>query len=377
MDDQLGWAKPFIAMYANSPIATLILDRTLEIQWENKAAKSGDSLIRQLNWDDCLIRAKQNGLLTCLHQRKPFTLANPLLFRPPVHFIFQPQTDKEGLLQGVLVHIFQDTNVSSPEWKESMYQPANVYNNQFRMPLSQIFSVLNLLQIEYQKDETLQKYLGNINWYCYRILRTVVNFSMDNRIQSGQLKPKMQAGDLCRFVQVLCKDTKELVRNAGYQFFYEVPSIPFITLYDGDLLSCAICNLISNACKFTNPESSHITLKMTVWEKQVTITITDNGSGIKPQVLKRAFERFYSFDPQTGAPCGDGLGLFICRFLLQLHHGTLAFQTKEGEGTTAALTLPMIKPSGDAVFCDAPISLTRDRFSNLYVILSDAIPPDI
>ena len=187
----------------------------------------------------------------------------------------------------------------------------------------------------------------------------------------------MQAGDLCRFVQVLCKDTKELVQNAGYQFFYEVPSIPFITLYDGDLLLCAICNLISNACKFTNPESSHITLKMTVWEKQVTITITDNGSGIKPQVLKRAFERFYSFDPQTGAPCGDGLGLFICRFLLQLHHGTLAFQTKEGEGTTAALTLPMIKPSGDAVFCDAPISLTRDRFSNLYVILSDAIPPDI
>ena len=37
----------------------------------------------------------------------------------------------------------------------------------------------------------------------------------------------------------------------------------------------------------------------------------------------------------------------------------------------------LIKPSGDAVFCDAPISLTRDRFSNLYVILSDAIPPAI
>ena len=87
MDDQLGWAKPFIAMYANSPIATLILDRTLEIQWENKAAKSGDSLIRQLNWDDCLIRAKQNGLLTCLHQGKPFTLANPLLA-----FLFLPQS---------------------------------------------------------------------------------------------------------------------------------------------------------------------------------------------------------------------------------------------------------------------------------------------
>ena len=332
MDDQLGWAKPFIAMYANSPIATLILDRTLEIQWENKAAKSGDSLIRQLNWDDCLIRAKQNGLLTCLHQGKPFTLANPLLFRPPVHFIFQPQTDKEGLLQGVLVHIFQDTNVSSPEWKESMYQPANVYNNQFRMPLSQIFSVLNLLQIEYQKDETLQKYLGNINWYCYRILRTVVNFSMDNRIQSGQLKPKMQAGDLCRFVQVLCKDTKELVQNAGYQFFYEVPSIPFITLYDGDLLSCAICNLISNACKFTNPESSHITLKMTVWEKQVTITITDNGSGIKPQVLKRALSGFIRLIRKQGRPVATGWAFLSVAFFYSCIMERLPFKRKKGKG---------------------------------------------
>ena len=68
MNDHPGWAKPFIAMYANSPIVTLILDDTLEIRWENKAAKRGGSLIRQLNWDDCLVRAKQNGLLPCLQE---------------------------------------------------------------------------------------------------------------------------------------------------------------------------------------------------------------------------------------------------------------------------------------------------------------------
>lgn len=171
-----------------------------------------------------------------MHQGKPFTLANPLLFRPPVHFIFQPQTDKEGLLQGVLVHIFQDTNVSSPEWKESMYQPANVYNNQFRMPLSQIFSVLNLLQIEYQKDETLQKYLGNINWYCYRILRTVVNFSMDNRIQSGQLKPKMQAGDLVPLrYKFFARIPKNLYKMQATNFFMKFPVSPLL------LCMMAIC----------------------------------------------------------------------------------------------------------------------------------------
>ena len=164
MNDHPGWAKPFIAMYANSPIVTLILDDTLEIRWENKAAKRGGSLIRQLNWDDCLVRAKQNGLLPCLQEGKPFALADPLLFHPPVHFVFQPQMDESGLLQGVLVHVFQEVGASSPEWRESMYQPSNIFNHQFRAPLSQIFSVLNLLQTEYQKDEILQKYLGNINW---------------------------------------------------------------------------------------------------------------------------------------------------------------------------------------------------------------------
>ena len=179
-------------------------------------------------------------------------------------------------------------------------------------------------------------------------------------------------------MRILCRDTAALLQNAGYHFVYEVPDEPFVSLYDGDLLSCAICNLISNACKFTSPEAGGlISLKMAIWEKQVIITITDNGSGMKPQVLKRAFERFYSFDPETEAPCGDGLGLFICRFLLQLHHGTLALQTKEREGTTAALTLPMAKPGGNAVFYDDPVSLARDRFSNLYVILSDAIPPEV
>lgn len=376
MSDFPDWAKPFIAIYENSPAAVLILDEALEMQWANKTAKNKASSTGKLNWADCLIRAKENGLLPRLQRGESFTLANPLLFAPPVHYIFQPQLDESGHLQGVLVQIFPSADTGSSEWQDSMYQPANVFNNQFRTPLSQIFSVLNLLQSEYQNDRTLQKYLGNINWYCYRILRTINNFSMDQRILAGQLNPKMLTGDLCRFMRTLCKDLEELLQNTAYSFSYDIPDESFVTVYDGDLLSCAVCNLVSNACKFTDPQNGRIVLKMTVLEKQITITVSDNGCGMSPQVLKHATERFYSHDPLTGVPCGDGLGLFVCRFILQLHHGTLAFHTEEGAGTTAALTIPMAKSKEKSSLYDDPVSFSQDRFSRPYILLSDVIPPD-
>ena len=93
MSDFPDWAKPFIAIYENSPAAVLILDEALEIQWANKTAKNKASSTGKLNWADCLIRAKENGLLPRLQRGESFTLANPLLFAPPVHYIFQPQLD--------------------------------------------------------------------------------------------------------------------------------------------------------------------------------------------------------------------------------------------------------------------------------------------
>ena len=178
-------------------------------------------------------------------------------------------------------------------------------------------------------------------------------------------------------MRILCRDTAELLQNAGYHFVYEVPDEPFVSLYDGDLLSCAICNLISNACKFTSPEAGGlISLKMAIWEKQVIITITDNGSGMKPQVLKRAFERFYSFDPETEAPCGDGLGLLSAVFFAAPPWNSRPSDKRAGRDNCRA-DPSHGKTRRQCCLYDDPVSLARDRFSNLYVILSDAIPPEV
>ncbi len=380
MGDYPRWADPFLAMYASSPIATAILNDRLEILWENETMQNDTHLICRMNLQDCLAHAGQNGLLQRLQQGKSFTFSEPGMFSACSSFVFQPQIDASGILQGALVHYWGENSVSSQpiaDWRSCLNQPISIFSHQFRTPLSQIFSALNLLQIDHQQDQALQTYLRSINWSCYRLLRTVINFSTDQQIQSGQLKSKMLAGDLCRFMQDFCQDASSLLQGAGYHFYYEIPSVSFVTLYDSDLLSRALCNLLSNACKFTEAENSKIVLKMAVLEKQATITITDNGYGMPPQVLQHAFSRFYSFDPIAQIPCGDGLGLFICRFVLQLHHGTIALQSKEGAGTTAALTLPLQYPGKDTAFQDDSAPVSKDRFSPLNVILSDVIAPDM
>ncbi|MDD3193253.1 MAG: HAMP domain-containing sensor histidine kinase [Oscillospiraceae bacterium] len=378
MDDYPRWTMPFINMYTDSPIATFILDEALEIQWKNKSAENRDDLMETgPNPEECIFHGKKCDLIARLREGKPFTLIEPIPFKNPISLVFQPQIDESGLFQGALVHVFGlQNNVSPQNARDGLHQPITILNNQFRTPLSQIFSILNLLQADYQQDNALQKYLHDINWHCYRILRTVINFSTDSRILAGQFKPKLLAGDLCHFIYTLCQDTADLLKSSGYVFSFDIPQEPFITLYDGDLLSCAICNLISNACKFTKADGGTISFRMSVFEKQATITITDNGSGMSPTVLERAFDRFYSLDPKTGAPDGDGLGLFIARMVMHLHDGTIALQTKEGKGTIAALTIPLRKPDGNAALCNDAVPLSEDRFSNLYVILSDPICPD-
>ena len=378
MGELQDWAAPIRAMYEASPVATLILDSELTLQWKNQAAEHCDYAVLPQQEGDGLNLAGPVNLRARLEAGVPFTLTIPSVLQGPVEWVFLPQMDASGRLQGVLAHLFAQAGVQShptQSWKESLSNPVSIFNNQFRTPLSQIFSVLGLLRTDYQQDPALSQHLQRINWCCFRMLRTVINFSTDSKILEGRLQPNLLVADLCRLVRLLCQDVAGMLEQGGYSFSYDVPEEPFRTLCDWDLLSCAICNLLSNACKFTPPEHSHISLKMEAFEKQVTIVVTDNGFGMQPATLEQAFDRFYSFDPETGAPCGDGLGLYISRMILQLHRGTIALQSKPGEGTTAALTIPVAQPQQDAAFYDIPFG--SDPFSNPMVILSDAISPDL
>jgi CheY-like chemotaxis protein/anti-sigma regulatory factor (Ser/Thr protein kinase) len=106
----------------------------------------------------------------------------------------------------------------------------------------------------------------------------------------------------------------------------------------------ALNNVLGNAVKFTGP-TGQIEIVMLVHADNVRIEVHDDGVGMSPEVLERAFDVFFQA-PQAmdRAPGGLGLGLAIVKSVMEMHGGTVrAFSPGAGHGTTIVLTLPWIE----------------------------------
>lgn len=116
-----------------------------------------------------------------------------------------------------------------------------------------------------------------------------------------------------------------------------------LPLIEGDLdyLEEVFINLIDNAIKFMH-EGGKIKLSVSLQDNQkVHIKISDNGIGISEENLPHIFNRFYQADgSSTRKYGGNGLGLYICRKIIEAHNGEIWAESKEGSGTTMHITLP-------------------------------------
>jgi signal transduction histidine kinase len=117
---------------------------------------------------------------------------------------------------------------------------------------------------------------------------------------------------------------------------------PMVASLDIELFERAIANLVDNALKFC-AAGSHITLGVRRDADWVRVSVADTGAGIAEAELPHLFDRFYqarqSVAPATGEG-GKGLGLAIVKRIAELHGGSVAVQSRPGQGTTVTLSLP-------------------------------------
>ena len=109
---------------------------------------------------------------------------------------------------------------------------------------------------------------------------------------------------------------------------------------DEERLKQVIVNLIDNAIKYTN-EDGKIIIKIVKVDKEINISISDNGVGIPKEDLPRIFERFYRVDKTRSRDMGgSGLGLSIVKHILELHNSPIKVESEEGKGTRFEFNLP-------------------------------------
>jgi len=110
-----------------------------------------------------------------------------------------------------------------------------------------------------------------------------------------------------------------------------------------ELLTRLLWNLIDNSVKYT-PEKGSISIELKKENNHATITVQDNGCGIPEDDIPRIFERFYRVDKSRSRELGgSGLGLSICKWIVELHEGTIQVESKLNKGTNVIVEFPIIK----------------------------------
>jgi heavy metal sensor kinase len=189
---------------------------------------------------------------------------------------------------------------------------------------------------EYQ--EVLSSNLEEIN-YMSRILDDLFILA---RADEGQLPMESESVDLITVIEDVCKNVDVLAedKNIEIKLAYMEPAE---VIGDGHRLKQMVWTLLHNAVKYT-PENGQIKITLQDMDDYAYLTVQDNGIGIPEADLPWIFDRFYRVDKaRSRSEGGSGLGLSICKHIVDMHNGEIEVESEIGKGTRFKIRLPKEK----------------------------------
>ncbi|MGD9649640.1 MAG: DUF4118 domain-containing protein [Dongiaceae bacterium] len=171
-----------------------------------------------------------------------------------------------------------------------------------------------------------------------RLLTNLIDIA---QLEAGEIHPNFQQVDLESLIVGLCKDSHLMLAAHRIDFKVE-PNLPKIRT-DPVLLEKVLWNLLDNAVKYS-PAQSTLTIKAAPQNDKMVIQVRDEGAGIETGDLTRVFDKFYRVQNKQSIPpaAGAGIGLSVCRGMVQLLNGTIqASSPGLGKGTTFQVELPL------------------------------------
>ncbi|MFH1523519.1 MAG: GAF domain-containing protein [Chloroflexota bacterium] len=222
-------------------------------------------------------------------------------------------------------------------------------SHELRTPLNSIigFSRVILKGIDGPVTTLQEQDLSAIYSSGQHLLRLINDVLDLSKIEAGKMELAFDDVNISELLQSVIPTVMGLLKDKPIKLEQNIsPNIPIVR-GDAMRLRQVMINLISNATKFTDEGS--ITIGAAVETKpngqsEVVVKVTDTGSGIAPEDLKKLFQAFSQVDASpTRKTGGTGLGLSICRRLIELHGGQIDVTSEIGKGSTFFFTLPLPK----------------------------------
>jgi two-component system, OmpR family, sensor histidine kinase VicK len=261
----------------------------------------------------------------------------------PIEYIANPLFE-DGQLAGMVV-AFQD--VSERRRLEKMKDEfISTVSHELRTPLTSLRASLGLISAgaldrrPEKQRQMVEMAIGN----CDRLVRLVNDILDFDKIESGRLpltRVPVQAAELLR----RAADVAHSVATAVHITFH-VDAGPEAVLADPERALQVLNELVTNAIKFSPPETVIRLATQLAGEGEVCFVIEDQGRGIAPEKLDHIFNRFQQGDASDSrALGGTGLGLALCRSIVEQHGGRIWAESTPGEGSRFLFTLPVAVPT--------------------------------
>ena len=219
-------------------------------------------------------------------------------------------------------------------------------SHELKTPMSAIRGYADLLSLGFagpvnqQQNEFLHSVRSNVD----RMVSLIAELSDISRIETGQLMLEYGSVNLVETVAQVLDANNALILAQHQQVHLEIEPEANLVWGDRTRIIQILTNLISNAAKYTAVGGSitiHAKLHSAANEPQVCLSVNDTGVGIAEHDQAHMFEKFFrAADVKQRSIPGTGLGLHITRQLVDLHGGSIWFESTVGSGTTFFVTLP-------------------------------------
>jgi PAS domain S-box-containing protein len=223
-------------------------------------------------------------------------------------------------------------------------------SHELRTPLTSIKSFAEILLTYDEDKETQREFLTIINEESDRLTKLINDFLDLSKIEAGRMQWETVALSLTPVIQNAINITQAMAKKQNLNVvFNQVPDLPLVP-GDKDRLVQVVTNLLSNSIKFT-PEGGTITVGTRIESAEekpamVVVSITDTGIGIAPENHALVFEKFKQVgDTLTNKPKGTGLGLPICKEIVEHYGGRIWVESTLGKGSTFSFSLPIAPPT--------------------------------
>jgi len=276
----------------------------------------------------------------------------------PISISVSPFSGADGSSQGI-VAIFRDvTNERNEEKQRAEF--ISTASHEMRTPVAAIEGYLSLALNENVSkiDSKARDYLEKAHSSTQHLGKLFQDLLTAAKTEDGRLINHPTAVEMGQYLQEIVSDIRFTAEKKNMLVDYVIGSDnqivsaastagqkvirPFYYVnVDPDRLREVVINLFDNAVKYS--DQGKITIGLTGDDKVVQFRISDQGIGIPPEDISHLFQKFYRVDSSaTRTIGGTGLGLFICRKIVEMYSGRIWVESTVGKGTTFFINLPRL-----------------------------------